>query len=253
MIVPSIASIRFTWPPTWFAQVGAVGVLEVGHEAAGARVERVDDELAVGRPGDLDAAVLVVRARRARPASRPRGSRASPRGSRACRRRAAPRRARGGRPAARARRAPKRPCSSATNVERVGRDGCRREPVVGVGATSRRMRPRFIGRVPRIEWSSSVIGWRSAARCSRCAAICSAQPGLAAAIASAPGGGEVRGLARAQLAPRPPAARGCRSRPSRSRAPTRPARPARGRGSRAAARAAGSRTPCAWARWQASW
>ncbi len=31
-----------------------VGVLEVGHEPPGTRVERIDDHLAVGRPGDLD-------------------------------------------------------------------------------------------------------------------------------------------------------------------------------------------------------
>jgi hypothetical protein len=37
-----------------------VGVLEVGHEAARARVERVDDHLAVDRPGDLHAPVLQV-------------------------------------------------------------------------------------------------------------------------------------------------------------------------------------------------
>ena len=37
-----------------------VRVLEVGHEAAGAGVERVDDHLAVDRPGDLDAPVLQV-------------------------------------------------------------------------------------------------------------------------------------------------------------------------------------------------
>ncbi len=36
---------------------GRVGVLEVGHEDAGAGVERVDDHLAVHRAGDLDAAV----------------------------------------------------------------------------------------------------------------------------------------------------------------------------------------------------
>ena len=41
-----------------------VRVLEVGHEALGAAVQSVDDELAVGRPGDLGAAVLVVRPRR---------------------------------------------------------------------------------------------------------------------------------------------------------------------------------------------
>ncbi len=47
---------------------GRVGVLEVGHEDAGARIERVDDHLAVDRPGDLDAAVDDVgRHRRARP------------------------------------------------------------------------------------------------------------------------------------------------------------------------------------------
>ena len=36
---------------------GRVRVLEVGHEAARARVQRVDDHLALGRPGDLDPAV----------------------------------------------------------------------------------------------------------------------------------------------------------------------------------------------------
>ena len=41
-----------------------VRVLEVGHEALGAAVQRVDDELAVGRAGDLGAAVLVVGPRR---------------------------------------------------------------------------------------------------------------------------------------------------------------------------------------------
>ena len=37
-----------------------VGVLEVGHEDPGARVERVDHHLPVGRPGDLDSAVREV-------------------------------------------------------------------------------------------------------------------------------------------------------------------------------------------------
>src|SRR5450432_913100 len=37
-----------------------VGVLEIRHEHAGAGVERVDDHLAVDRPGDLDAPVLDV-------------------------------------------------------------------------------------------------------------------------------------------------------------------------------------------------
>src|SRR5262249_44813000 len=41
-----------------------VGVLEVGHEAAGPGVEGVDHHLAVDRAGDLDAAVLEIRRRR---------------------------------------------------------------------------------------------------------------------------------------------------------------------------------------------
>jgi hypothetical protein len=41
-----------------------VRVLEVGHEHARARVERVDDHLPVGRPGDLDAPVEQVRRNR---------------------------------------------------------------------------------------------------------------------------------------------------------------------------------------------
>ncbi len=39
---------------------GAVGVFEVRHEDARAGVERVDDHLAVGGPGDLDAAIEQV-------------------------------------------------------------------------------------------------------------------------------------------------------------------------------------------------
>ena len=35
--------------------VRAVGILEIGHIGIGARVERVDDHLALDRPGDLDA------------------------------------------------------------------------------------------------------------------------------------------------------------------------------------------------------
>src|SRR5262245_33343334 len=41
-----------------------VRVLEVGHEHLRARVERVDDHLAIDRPGDLDAAILEVRRNR---------------------------------------------------------------------------------------------------------------------------------------------------------------------------------------------
>ena len=42
------------------SQVGEFGILEIGHEDAGAGIERVDHHLAVGRPGDLDAAVLEI-------------------------------------------------------------------------------------------------------------------------------------------------------------------------------------------------
>ena len=47
-----------------------VGVLEIGHEHGGARVERIDDHLAVDGPRDLDASVENVRRNGgARPAS----------------------------------------------------------------------------------------------------------------------------------------------------------------------------------------
>ena len=59
-IVRSCASIRFCWPSTQVRPGRRVRVLEVGHEDLRARVERVDHHLAVGRAGDLDAAVLEV-------------------------------------------------------------------------------------------------------------------------------------------------------------------------------------------------
>ena len=43
---------------------GRVGVLEVGHESPGARVQGVDDHLPVDGPGDLDAPVVKVMGRR---------------------------------------------------------------------------------------------------------------------------------------------------------------------------------------------
>src|SRR5437763_10603579 len=36
------------------------GVLEIGHEYVGAAIQRVDDHLAVGRPGDLDTSVAKI-------------------------------------------------------------------------------------------------------------------------------------------------------------------------------------------------
>ena len=253
MIVPSIASIRLTWPSTWLAQVGRVRVLEVGHEALGARVERVDDELAVGRPGDLDAAVLVVRRRRGRPASRPRGSRASRRGSRACRRSASSA-ARSRRAASSSwRRGSKRPCSSARNVERVGGEDVAARSLAVRGR--RRQARCSWARPSDRDWSSqSVIGWKiGQLGRSRCAAIWSAQPGVGGGDRLGAGGGEVRGLALARARRRPRAARGCRC-------PAEPQQISHSAGStssrpgiaRSSSRGC-ARTPCACARWQASW
>ena len=48
-----------------------MGVLEVGHEAIGAGIQRVDDHLAIDRPGDFDAAVPQIgRQRRDAPVRR---------------------------------------------------------------------------------------------------------------------------------------------------------------------------------------
>ena len=216
-----------------------VRVLEVGHEPARARVQRVDHQLAVGRPGDLDPPVAVVLRRRERPASRPRGSRASPGGSRACRRAPAPPPAPAERRAARAPPRLEARVQLAHEVQRLGA-----QDLLELLARGSGRRRQSHGRVPRIEWSSRVIGWKiGSSRPSRCAAICSAQPGLPAATASAPVARRLRRLARAELAPRPRAGRGCRSRPSRSRSPSRRARAARAPGSRAAARAAGRARP----------
>ena len=216
-----------------------VRVLEVGHEALGARVERVDDELAVGRPGDLDAAVGVVAARRQRPARRPRGSRASPRGSPT---------AAG---AARARRSSSRRRGAEAGVQLAEE----RQRLVGedlVGALrGRRGDLHAHGRLPRIEWSSRVIGWKIGR--SRWAAIWIAQPGLAAAIASAP----VASRFAALRAPSSAAALGLDEVVDAGRAaaqlPLGGLERAPGRGCRAAARAAASGRAWACARWQASW
>src|SRR5439155_5366425 len=43
---------------------GRIGVLEVGHEYARARIESIDDHLALDRAGDLDATVPEVRRNR---------------------------------------------------------------------------------------------------------------------------------------------------------------------------------------------
>ena len=97
-----------------------VRVLEVGHEDAGARVERVDDHLAVDRAGDLDAAIGDVGGQRRRRSSRPRVSHASRAGNReACRRRARPAAARGAQGASCGDRRKSR-CRSAANATASG-------------------------------------------------------------------------------------------------------------------------------------
>ena len=60
LIVRRTASYEVDLPLDAVLPGGRVGVLEVGHEDARARVERVDDHLAIHRPGDLDAAVLQI-------------------------------------------------------------------------------------------------------------------------------------------------------------------------------------------------
>ena len=96
------------------------GVLEVGHEHLGARIERVDDHLGVGRPGDLDPPVLQVGGDRRRPSSRRRGCRACLRGSRAARRRRSAPAARARASSSAWRRSSNRSCSSARKSSASG-------------------------------------------------------------------------------------------------------------------------------------
>ena len=77
-IVPPHRVARLSWPSTRLSQVGLVGVLEVGHEHARARVEGVDDHLSFRRTRDLDAAVEQVGRAAAPPSSRRRARRPSP-------------------------------------------------------------------------------------------------------------------------------------------------------------------------------
>ena len=60
VIVRRTASQRFCWPVDEVVPGRRGRVLEVRHEDVRARVERVDDHLAVDRPGDLDAAIEEV-------------------------------------------------------------------------------------------------------------------------------------------------------------------------------------------------
>ena len=94
-------------------------VLEVRHEDVRARVERVDDHLAVDRAGDLDAAIERGRRAAAPPSSRPRAPRAvsgRKAGALAARRT----------PACRTLRAASRSASGAKPAEQIGHEGERR-------------------------------------------------------------------------------------------------------------------------------
>ena len=97
-----------------------VGVLEVGHEAVGARVQRVDDHLALGRAGDLDPALLQIgRSRGDLPVALADLGGVLEEVQRR-RRRAARRGARRARSSSSARRGPNSACSSATNSSASG-------------------------------------------------------------------------------------------------------------------------------------
>ncbi len=229
--MPSIASIRFDVALDLVLPGRRVRVLEVGHEALGARVERVDDQLAVGRAGDLDAAVL--RSRRA--AAGPTTS-ASSRISRVSSRKpdGAPRSARA--------------CSSSLAASRRTGRGDRRRRRARRRRGSRRGGRRWSGRCPasRSAPSDRVVQQRHGVvdrhRALRVRGDLDRTARVGGGDRLGAGGGEVRGLAPRRAWRRLRAARGCRCPPSRSTAPTRPARPARAPGSRAAARAAAART-----------
>ena len=119
-------------PSTTFSQVGDERVLEVGHEDARARVERVDHHLALDRPGDLDAPVVEVRGRRRDAPVAVRGCRASGRKSSArAGVEALPARRAGAREQLAARVAERRACSRPTNASASGvstRSECVRRP-----------------------------------------------------------------------------------------------------------------------------
>jgi hypothetical protein len=57
-MVRRTASRMFSWPVSWLSQFGRVRILEVGHVAVRARVQRIDHHLALDRTGDLHAAAL---------------------------------------------------------------------------------------------------------------------------------------------------------------------------------------------------
>ena len=219
------------------------GVLEVGHEAARARVQRVDDHLAVDRAGDLDAAVaesagaaatcqspsrIVARlgqeverraAGDARAALRARGEQLAPARLEALVQRADEgQRVVGEDAGRRGRGRGRRRCSKRAPVDRGGAAA-----PSGDGPAGRRGR-RSAARSP---------GWRRRPPARRCRGGC--------APCACPARRRARGSARSR---RPP---------SRSTAPTHAARAARGRGSSGAARAAARARACAWARWHASW
>ena len=61
------ASRRLICPPTTLSQVGVIESSQSAMNTRRARIERIDDHLAIGRAGDLDATVLQVGGRRRDP------------------------------------------------------------------------------------------------------------------------------------------------------------------------------------------
>ena len=59
---PAVDEVRL--PVDQRVERGRSGILEIGHEHARARIERVDDHLGVGRAGNFDAPVAQVGGRR---------------------------------------------------------------------------------------------------------------------------------------------------------------------------------------------
>ena len=251
-IVPAIASERLTWPPIMFSQVGELESSKSAMKPRGARVERVDHHLAVGRPGDLHPPVLEVRRRRRDPPVALAHLAGLARGSRACR----PRRARARRsPRCRSssrRRGSKRSCSSPTKASassvRTSSKRSSQRPAsismltLGTSSLDRHATTAPLGGRPPAPPRALAVGGdlQRAARVAR-------DHSLGA------GGQQVASLALAELGRRLGLEHVVDARRAAAQLPLRRARAARGRGSARSSSRGCERTPWACARWQASW
>ena len=225
-----------------------VRVLEVGHEDLRAAVQGVDHHLAIGRPGDLDAAVGQIRRRRRHAPVALAHASGSPRGSPAARRRAAAAHARARAASISSRPPPSSRCSRCRNSIA---SGVRTSSVLIGGPPGE----RCSGDSPRMDASTSSIGWNAGVGrpARRSAAVtCTRQPGLPLAYASGSAARTFRALRSPSSAPSP-VARCCRCRRCRSRCPARPARGARGPGIASSIERGSAATRCAWRRWHESW